>query len=137
MYNTSAKRKRQGGEINNGPVLVETAGYISRERKIKTMIAAGARLEMLRRLGYFDVTNGSEDIEKMPLDPTREKSFHFADAHEILRDIENRVAQCRANMKKTEDDLNEALKKNIVSKNEEKNVDEISTSDKKKDPETI
>lgn len=117
MYNSSAKRIRQAPEINSGEVLVETAGYISRERKIKSMIAAGVRLDNLRKMGAFDIPADTPyekiDTDKYQIDQTRNKGFDMAEASMILMDLKRRVSEMqklikekpKAALQKVEDDL--------------------------------
>nr|WAE43501.1 MAG: hypothetical protein [Microviridae sp.] len=73
-------------EINSGELLVETAGYVSAERRITEMIAAGHRLSDYRKENY-DTEDSDEDI---PIFPVRRPGFDMAEASMMLQDVETR-----------------------------------------------
>lgn len=84
--------------------IVEVHGYVPREKIIKRMIAAGERLEMLTSLGYFDLEFGEDpDQKEVIYDPTRQKSFDMAEAHQLKREILERVQAAIAAGKKPEE----------------------------------
>lgn len=78
MFNTSSKRVRQEGEKNSGGTIVDTLGYIPKEKVIQNLIKAGVRLEESRRRGQFDYYPGDKVDEDAEVDPTRRKDFDFA-----------------------------------------------------------
>lgn len=86
MINIQTREKRIRGprEVNNGPVLVETAGYISKNRRIQIMMQAGKRLVEIRKemFDYYD----KEVPEDPPIDPTRAGNYDLADASQYLND---------------------------------------------------
>ena len=90
-FNTPYDRVKSPGEINSGEIMTQAAGYISRERQIKSMIDAGKRLEDLRKMGAFDTTEQNPEIGLMQFDVTREKSFFLEDASRILNDLQDRI----------------------------------------------
>lgn len=88
------KRVHSKPEINSGEILVQTAGYISKERRIKSLMWAGRRIEELRSLGAFDVLPGeTKNINQIKLDPTRSKGYDLSDAHKDLKDTIGRVKE--------------------------------------------
>jgi hypothetical protein len=85
------------GEINNGEVLVETAGYLSVEQQIENLILAGRRLEDWRadHFDYYDsLPKGFDDTAIR--DPTREPNFDMADAHQMACKSMAKVAEYNA-----------------------------------------
>lgn len=75
-------------ELNDGVSNVETAGYVSAERRITDMINAGQRLVDYRREHFdsVDIKPG-EDLE---IDPTRRPGFDMADASQIIEGFKRR-----------------------------------------------
>lgn len=85
------KRQHSKPEINSGEILVDTAGYISRERRIKNLLRAGARLQELRQLGAFDVLPGEEEDENMVYPPQRNKGYDLAEASQRTRELKREL----------------------------------------------
>lgn len=67
-------------EENSGKTLVETAGYMSAQKRIENMILAGQRLVDYRK-SQFDFPEG--EIDESFEDPTRSPNFDLADASQI------------------------------------------------------
>lgn len=80
-------------------VPIETAGYVSAERRITELLRAGGALETFRKEQY-DSTDGTEP----EIDPTRKPGFDMAEASLITRSVEEKV------------------QKHVKLKNEEKKV---------------
>lgn len=101
---TKYVRPKEKGEKGGGPKIVETAGYISAEKRIKALIDAGQRLVDYRMMMY-DAQPGSAvpDNEIYP-DPTRSGNFDFADATQIANQVE-------ANLRRQKNAADEAQKK--------------------------
>lgn len=124
MYNSQAVRFRQPGETMSSDTLVETAGFVSKERKIKMMIAAGVRLENLRKAGVYDFAPGLEPDLNVQCDPTRNKGFDIAEASAILTTLRAKVALVNKQLTEVE--------KAIEDKEPEKVVEEpVKAPDKK------
>lgn len=68
--------------------VVETAGYLSAERRIMSLIRAGQQLDSFRK-EQFDFADGQE-IDENFYDPTREPGFDLADASMALNDLNNK-----------------------------------------------
>lgn len=99
-------------EENCGICKVDTSGYVSRERKVKSLIFAGKRLEVLRQVGAFDVLPGEEPGADLKLDPTRYKGYTFQDAVDDLNHYQNKIdealaAATKAKKKKSADKAGE------------------------------
>ena len=75
-YNRTKKQLDSGG----GPIIVELAGYIPVQRRIKEMMDAGRRLVEHRTAeAYYHYSTGQEpDLDFW--DPTLEKGYDPADA---------------------------------------------------------
>lgn len=79
------KRFKTPPEVNSGETLVETAGYISAQKRIENMILAGQRLVDYRK-GQFDFPDGQ--IDESFQDPTRSPNFDLADATQLQMQAE-------------------------------------------------
>lgn len=77
-YYTRDKRPEKKLEINNGEIIVETAGYRSAEVQISEMLNAGQRLVDYRKQRYE--FGGDEVVPHDYMDPTRAPGFDMADA---------------------------------------------------------
>lgn len=82
MFTTPYQEKRfkTPPEVNSGKTLVETAGYISAQKRIENMILAGQRLVDYRKQ-QFDFPDGK--IDEFYDDPTRVANFDLADATQL------------------------------------------------------
>ena len=78
-------------EDNKGPVLVDRAGYVSGEKRINALMAAGMNLIQSRR-EEFDSFDGSEP----EIDPTRSPGFDMADASMMARSVNSRLRAQKA-----------------------------------------
>lgn len=87
VFNTRENRIKKNYEVNSGRVVVEQAGYISKQKRIDNIIAAGQRLIMARSEMY-DYPPGVEPDINAPMDPTRRKDFDLADASMLLNTIQ-------------------------------------------------
>lgn len=86
------KRKHSKPEVCNGLKLVETAGYITKKKRIEMLINAGKRLEILRQ--SYDMYD--EIDENFPTDPTRKGDFDLSDYSYINNNLmkkRKRIAQ--------------------------------------------
>lgn len=86
IFNTRENRIKKNYEVNSGRVVVEQAGYISKQKRIDNIIAAGQRL-IAARSEMFDFPPGVEPDIDAPMDPTRRRDFDMADASMILNTI--------------------------------------------------
>lgn len=93
-YNRPPKQFERGG----GEILVERAGYISAQMRIENLILAGLRLQQYRD-EHYDFTG--EEIDDNFIDPTRRKSYDWAEAfQQSLELAEKMKAQREAKKKK-------------------------------------
>lgn len=78
-----------------GEKLVESAGYVSAEEQILSMLNAGMRLDEARREAYDTDSDidGDIDFDSVPFDPTRMPAFDPADASAIARVVNARLAE--------------------------------------------
>lgn len=98
LLQTHYNRLKQPPQKIDQKEIIETAGYISKEKRISQLIAAGERLLAIRK-GY-DVQNGeSDDID---IDPTRRKDFDLTDADDCLARAEATIKNVAERSKKKE-----------------------------------
>lgn len=114
-YNTKIRPRNFEGEVNKGPVLVESAGYIPAKRQIESFIDAGVRLMEARKDEYYDILQegDSEDIV-----PTREPNFDLADATALKFKSDASLEQARTKRKEAQGAVRLA-KEAAEQKNEE------------------
>lgn len=103
---TRENRMKSPPEVNGGPILVETAGYISKEKRIAALMLAGERLVQARKEMY-DIPEGVDvDEDLVDIDPTRSGNYDLADASQakmslvskskqILKDEAKRLAEAK------------------------------------------
>ena len=91
-------------EKGGGEKLVESAGYISAEEQILSMLNAGVRLDEARREAYDTDSDidGDIDFDSVPVDPTRMPAFDPADASAIARVVDQRLKDQAKQAKETE-----------------------------------
>ena len=77
------------GEINSGEILVETAGYVSAQQRIESIMLAGQRLVESRREMYDYDTEDDLDEDRYPV--TRDPGFDLADATQITLDLQRKL----------------------------------------------
>lgn len=108
-YTTRSNHVPYKGQKNNGPKLVETAGYIPTKIQIENMMIAGFRLDQARKLIY-DYESQNEQMEAYQMDPTRRPGYDPADAIRDARTYSEKLLH-QANLakaKKEEELLNKA-----------------------------
>lgn len=76
-------------EVNDGPELVETQGYVPAKKQIEDMIYAGERLAAARSEAYDYASQDMDD--GVTMDPTRSPGFDLADAAVLRRQAESRL----------------------------------------------
>lgn len=79
-------------EVNEGELLVETAGYIPAKQLIEQMIFAGQRLAEFRAEMY---DYGPDDEDDGMVDPTRRPNFDMADASMMMDEVESKVISAK------------------------------------------
>lgn len=84
-FKTNYTRIPTDGESNNGEILVETAGYITTQKRIENIINAGMRLQQARK-EQFDFPAGTE-VDESFIDPTRKPGYDMADASIALKHL--------------------------------------------------
>nr|QJB18824.1 MAG: hypothetical protein [Microvirus sp.] len=78
-------------EVNSGQKLTETAGYISREKRITELIQAGQRLDNYRQAHY-----DSDEVEGEPnIDPTRKPGYDRAEGTETLHAVKEMLKKAK------------------------------------------
>ena len=102
MFQTQYNREKhtRHPEVNSGEILVETAGYLSTEKRINNMLLAGQRLMESRRIQYD--LEGDYDNEDIDLDPTRDPGYDLADATQAMLSLEQK-AESQKPRKETEE----------------------------------
>lgn len=71
-----------------GPYIVETSGYIPKADQLQMLLNSGAALDAYHRKLYPP----KDDLyDESVIDPTQDKGFDFADAHDLVRDIRIRT----------------------------------------------
>ena len=86
------------GEVNSGEILVETAGYVSAEKRITNLMLAGQRLADYRK-NLYDFEHNQE-LDESFSDPTRAKNYDLADAFQDELSLHERLS--KAGVKVTE-----------------------------------
>lgn len=79
---TAYNRVRPLGEFNDGPSLVDTAGYVPARKLIESYMRAGHNLAAARAAGEYDFP-AAETVDESFFDPTRQSGFDFGDAAEL------------------------------------------------------
>lgn len=115
-FNTKYSRPKKIPEKNSGERRVETAGYISAQKRIENMIQAGQRLKDYRS-EQFDFVN--EEPDESYDDPTRKKNFDMAEAFQYNESIK---ARQKSNVKPSQT-AQEPLEK-VLNSQTDKKVDE-------------
>ena len=108
MFNTHYDRTHSTPEARSGRVLVETAGYMSAEKRITNLLLAGQRLDSARKEAY-DFPDGQ--IDEKFVDPTRASNYDIADAYQDSLDVNRRLEEAEKESKKESkkvDDNNES-----------------------------
>lgn len=110
-YNTKVDRLKSVPETCKGGK-TEQKGFVSNKRRIESLLAAGRSLAAYRE-GQFDVQPGENvDIDKVQVDPTRDKGFDLADASQMARGLNDKaVAASKAAKGK---DVTDGGKKSVV-----------------------
>lgn len=120
--NTQAKRERSKPEMNNGKTTVETAGYIPKDKKIRSLIMAGMKLEAMRKSGNYDFAPDSPVDEESDIPPNRLQNFDLADASNIIKRGQQAKIRIREKLKKDYDEVKS--KAEAVQRDPQKVVDE-------------
>lgn len=84
-YNQVPLRLEEGG----GEILVETAGYVPSDVRIREFIEAGVRLAEYRREAYD--FGEDEEVDMSAVDPFRSKSIDMAEISEAKLLVEERI----------------------------------------------
>lgn len=92
-FQTQYKYSPPVGEKNEGPDLVEKTGYVPSNVLIENMIYAGQRLDNVRS-EYYDFPD-ADSVDEEFIDPTRKAGFDLADATQMNRSVQGRIAEQR------------------------------------------
>lgn len=113
-FETPYSRNPTAPEQNNGPVIVETAGYVSAKKRIETIMLAGQRLKDWRE-NMFDF-NSDQEIDWSVEVPTRRKGFDMAEASQLLMETANNLSaqEAAAELKKAQAEADEAILKDTL-----------------------
>ena len=87
-YNKPFNGKLGKPEVLSKDSRTETAGFISAERRITSLIQAGQRLQDFRE-SQFDFKD-DKSVDLSFYDPTREPGYDLADASMALNDLTNK-----------------------------------------------
>ena len=100
------------GESNDGPELVEKAGYIPAQVQIENLLNAGDRLNQ-SRLGYeFDA---DEEVPDDYSDVTRSPNFDLSDASRIQNALTERFENVKKQSKSKNEDTTHSSSTSIDS----------------------
>lgn len=80
-------------ERHGGRTRTEKLGYVPMEQRLRAMHAAGLTLARARAEDHDVVGEIPDDVDMPPFPATRSQDFDLADAAELRREIEQRVAQ--------------------------------------------
>lgn len=97
-FQTKWLHEKTPPEINSGECITETAGYVTAQQRIETMILAGQRLVDYRK-HQFDF-QPEEQIDESFEDPTRLKNLDPAEATQLQYSSEARI---KASQKRQDD----------------------------------
>ena len=100
MFNTHYSRTHSTPEARAGKILVESAGYVSAEKRITNLLLAGQRLDSARKEAY-DFPDGQ--IDEKFVDPTRASNYDIADAYQDSLDVNRRLEEAEKESKKVDD----------------------------------
>jgi len=103
---TQQKRPPKVMESGGRPNKVDNTGYISTQKRIENLLAAGKRLVEYRS-NQFDFPEGKE-IDEDNTDPTRERALDPADVFQVNLAVEARLAEQKARveaLKRSEENL--------------------------------
>lgn len=90
-FNTPYERSQKNLDAGGGEIIVELAGYIPVQRRIKEMMDAGKRLVEHRTAeAYYHYSTG-EDPDLEFWDPTLERGYDPADASMQSRAVKYRL----------------------------------------------
>lgn len=105
MLQTRYKRGKRELEKNSGEMIVETAGYIPAEIRIRSLLAAGKRLEEARAEMYDWPDGVLPDKYDIPFG--RRLDTDMGEASQVALRVGERLAQQaeRARARKAEEDL--------------------------------
>lgn len=90
-FRTPYNRMKDSGEVNSGEIIVETAGYVSAERRITALMLAGQRLVESRMAEYDYGPNDDPDMLEDRYDPTRQPGYDLADAAQDAHAVSARL----------------------------------------------
>lgn len=82
---------------------VETAGYLSAQKRIENMMLAGQRLVTARKEMYDFAPD--QDIDESLSDPTRSPNFDMADASQIALEMDSKLRSEEQNKKKVSEEV--------------------------------
>lgn len=88
MFNSKYNWIKSPAEYNEGPIIVEKAGYVPAKIQIENMIMAGQRLVESRKEQYGGMSDG-EAMENY--DPTFSPNFDMVDADSLFKSIDERA----------------------------------------------
>nr|QJB19309.1 MAG: hypothetical protein [Microvirus sp.] len=126
FYDQWDNRPKVTLEHNDGISEVETAGYVTAEQKVRSMMEAGARL--LKSRAYDNASNESDD--DLPLDPTRKPGYDMADAYQTLENIKGNLKNSPALVKKEAQPSSTPKKDETSPEDVKKEADKPSSSNK-------
>lgn len=111
---TAYNRTRSLGESNDGPVLVDSAGYVPARKLIESYMRAGHNLAAARAAGEYDFAAG-EDVDESFEDFTRSPGFDFGEAAELASTLSYKLhAQREAAEKAAADAAQKAAPDTVV-----------------------
>jgi hypothetical protein len=104
--------KERDMEVNSGEIIVETAGYVPADRRIKELIAAGERLIIHRSQFDYD---GDVNIDDANIDPTRNPAFDLADASQLSQEVDRRLKESENAAKAAQEEENDVPPEEVSS----------------------
>lgn len=90
---TQWKERQRVPEVLNTDKIVETAGYIPGNDRIKALINAGVRLREFRTEQFSH--KETDDVSDVQLDPTLRNGFDLADATAMQQEIKYKAEETK------------------------------------------
>ena len=106
MFYTPYTRPDHPGEVNSGELLVETAGYVSAQKRIEALMHAGQRLVESRRAAYD--YEPDDDVNEDRYDPTRDPGYDIVDAQNDAAALTARISARQAERSTKEPESDES-----------------------------
>jgi len=105
-------------EVNDGPVMVEKAGYVPMKQRVEALMIAGRRLEQIGPERY-DFGDPDQVDDDMQIDPTRKGDFDMVDAQNMIAELQERMEERHRKEQMQLDKIEEAVSSTIEQPSEQ------------------